>query len=263
MALADVSIGVAGALGPDAIARLAVIVERCGFRSLWVNDTPGGDSLAALAAAAEGTSRLVLATGVIPVDRRHADEVVDAVHMAELPEHRLVLGIGAGGTRKGALSLVGSAAEQLRDGTRATVLVGALGPKMRELGARQADGVLLSWLTPDVARDQAEAAHALAAGAQASDSRVALYVRTALTAEAGGRLAEEARRYAGYPAYAANFARLGIRAEDTVLDHDTFADRIPRYRDAVDEVVLRVIAPTDSVDDHVRFVERAGELLER
>jgi hypothetical protein len=90
-----------------------------------------------------------------------------------------------------------------------------------------------------------------------------LYVRTALTAEAGGRLAEEARRYAGYPAYAANFARLGIRAEDTVLDHDTFADRIPRYRDAVDEVVLRVIAPTDSVDDHVRFVERAGELLER
>jgi alkanesulfonate monooxygenase SsuD/methylene tetrahydromethanopterin reductase-like flavin-dependent oxidoreductase (luciferase family) len=262
MALADVSIGVAGALGPDAIARLASVVERCGFRSLWVNDTPGGDSLSALAAAAERTSRLVLATGVIPVDRRHADEVVDAVHRAGLPEHRLVLGIGAGGTRKGALSLVGGAAEQLRDGTQARVLVGALGPKMRELGARQADGVLLSWLTPDVASEQAEAAHALA-GARASDSRVALYVRTALAAEAAGRLAEEARRYAGYPAYAANFARLGIRAEETVMDHDTFSDRILRYRDAVDEVVLRVIPSTDSVDDHVRFIERAGELLER
>jgi hypothetical protein len=90
-----------------------------------------------------------------------------------------------------------------------------------------------------------------------------LYVRTALAAEAAGRLAEEARRYAGYHAYAANFARLGIRAEETVMDHDTFSDRILRYRDAVDEVVLRVIPSTDSVDDHVRFIERAGELLER
>lgn len=261
MALADVSIGVAGALGPEALARLAPVVERCGFRSLWVNDTPGGDSLAALAAAADATSRLTLATGVIPVDRRHPDEVVGAVKRLQLPEDRLVLGIGAGAARNGALFLVETAVAELHEGTRAPVLVGALGPKMRRLGAERGDGVLLSWLTPEVAAEQASTARSSAAANGASGCRVALYVRTALDASADDRLAEEAGRYAGYPAYAANFERLGIRAQDTVLDAYTFGDRIGRYRDAVDEVVLRVIAPSDSVDDHIRFVEAAADLL--
>ena len=261
MALADVSIGVAGTLGPEAIGRLAPVVERCGFRSLWVNDTPGGDSLKALSAAADATSRLTLATGVIPVDRRHPDEVVDTVKRRELPEDRLVLGIGAGGARDGALFLVGTAVAELHEGTSARVLVGALGPKMRRLGAEQGDGVLLSWLTPEVAAEQASTARSLAEANGVSGCHVALYVRTALDPAADGRLAEEADRYAGYPAYAANFARLGIRARDTVLDAFTFGDRIERYREAVDEVVLRVIVPSDSVDDHLGFVETAADLL--
>ena len=78
---------------------------------------------------------------------------------------------------------------------------------------------------------------------------------------ADARLAEETRRYAGAPAYAANFERLGIRAEQTVMDATTFPDRIHQYRDAVDEIVLRVMVPSDSVDDHIRFVETAAELL--
>ena len=256
MSTADVSIGVAGTLGADSIASLASVVERCGFRSLWVNDTPGGDSLAALAAAADATHDLVLATGVVPVDRRHPDEIVNAVQRGGIPEHRLVLGIGAGATRKGALSLVSDAVDELHEGSAARVLVGALGPKMRSLAARQADGPLLSWLTPGVAREQAAEAHALA-----SETHVALYVRTALDHEADARLAEETRRYAGAPAYAANFERLGIRAEQTVMDATTFPDRIHQYRDAVDEIVLRVMVPSDSVDDHIRFVETAAELL--
>ncbi|GAB3804042.1 hypothetical protein GCM10028798_23840 [Humibacter antri] len=261
MALADVSIGVAGTLGSEAVARLAPVVERCGFRSLWVNDTPGGDSLAALTAAADATSRLVLATGVVPVDRRHPDEVVDTVKRRELPEDRLVLGIGAGAARNGALALVDTAVAELHEGTGAAVLVGALGPKMRRLGAEHGDGVLLSWLTPDVAAEQASAAHSLATANGASGCHVVLYVRTALDPAADGRLAEEAGRYAGYPAYAANFERLGIRAQDTLMDAFTFGDRIGRYREAVDEVVLRVIVPTDTVDDHVHFVETAADLL--
>jgi alkanesulfonate monooxygenase SsuD/methylene tetrahydromethanopterin reductase-like flavin-dependent oxidoreductase (luciferase family) len=256
MSIADVSIGVAGTLGPEVIARLAPIVERSGFRSIWVNDTPGGDSLVALEAAARATQGLVLATGVIPVDRRNSEEVVEAVQRLAVPEDRLVLGIGAGGTRKGALSMVSDAVDALHDGTRARVLVGALGPRMRELAARQADGALLSWLTPEVAHEQASRAHALA-----SEARVALYVRTALDHDADARLVEETRRYAGYPAYAANFERLGIRAEQTVMDAVTFPDRIHGYRDAVDEVVLRVIARSDSVEDHIRFIETAADLL--
>ena len=46
-----------------------------------------------------------------------------------------------------------------------------------------------------------------------------------------------------------------------MLDAFTFGDRIERYREAVDEVVLRVIVPSDSVDDHLGFVETAADLL--
>lgn len=256
MTQGDVSIGVAGTLGPDAIARLAPAVEQAGFRSLWVNDTPGGDSIAALEAAADATTSLALATGVIPVDRRHADAIVAAVQRAELPEHRVVLGIGSGAARRGALALVGEAVAALHEGLAARVLVGALGPKMRQLGAQHADGVLLSWLTPDAATGQAQEAHGLASGAH-----VALYVRTALEATASARLAEEAARYGSYPAYAANFARLGIAPQQTVLDATTFEAGIRLYRNAVDEVVLRVIAPGDSVDDHLRFIAAAAERI--
>ncbi|NNC13021.1 LLM class flavin-dependent oxidoreductase [Planctomonas sp. JC2975] len=256
MTRADVSIGVAGLLGADAVGRLAPVIEQCGFRSLWVNDTPGGDSLAALAAAADATTRLGLATGVIPVDRRRGSEIVDAVQRMQLPEHRLVLGVGSGGARKGALALVGEAVDTLHEETSARILTGALGPKMRELGAREADGVLLSWLTPEVAAEQAESAHAVA-----SDAHVALYVRTAVDPSGVARLREEARRYSGYPAYAANFARLGVEATDTVLEPETFVGRIAEYRRAVDEVVLRVMTSGDTVEEHERFILRAAELL--
>ena len=255
MAQGDVSIGVAGTLGPEAIAKLAPVVESAGFHALWVNDTPGGDSISALEAAAETTDSLVLCTGVIPVDRRGADTIVAAVQRAELPEHRLVLGVGSGATRRGALSLVAEAVDALHEGLSARVLLGALGPKMRRLGAQNADGVLLSWLTPDIATGQAQEAHGLA-----SDAHVALYVRTAVEPSASATLQREVERYGGYPAYAANFQRLGIAAQQTVLDPDTFGAGILRYRDAVDEVVLRVIT-ADSLDAHVVFVERAAELL--
>ena len=72
---ARLSIGVAGSLGPERIARIAGAVEAAGFHALWVNDTPTGDALAAIAAAAEATDRLVLATGVLPVDRRPAAQI--------------------------------------------------------------------------------------------------------------------------------------------------------------------------------------------
>ena len=83
-----VSVGVAGALGPEAIARIAAAVEQAGFHALWVNDTPHGDSIAALSAAAAATERLTLATGVIPLDRRPPGEVAEAIRAAGLPESK-------------------------------------------------------------------------------------------------------------------------------------------------------------------------------
>jgi len=251
----SVSIGVAGSLGPDVIARIAPHVERAGFHALWVNDTPTGDALAALAAAAAVTERLVLATGVLPVDRRSVEEIADAA--ARLPQKRLVLGIGSGGARTGALELVTDAAHRLREATRARILVGALGPRMRQVAVTAGEGPLLSWLTPDIASVQANEAYAVA-----PDAHVALYARTALDDAARPVLDTEVGRYASYPNYARNFARLGIAAGDTVMDGETFAARIPSYRMAVDEVVLRAIVAEESVDAYIAFVKEAARLTE-
>lgn len=258
MSLSRVSIGVAGALGPGILGPLAAVVERSGFGALWVNDTDDGDSLAGIAAAAEHTSTLVLATGVVPVDRRPAGEIADAVRGLSLPAGRLVLGIGSGRLRTGALEAVGSATRMLRDVTGARVVVGALGPRMRRLAVEESDGVLFNWLTPEAAGDQASALHDLRPG-----THVALYVRTALEPGALAARDEQARLYARIPAYAANFARLGFDAADTVLPRvdEPLRTGVAAYLEAVDEIVLRAITPQPMLDDNVRFVEEAARLL--
>ena len=256
---AVVSLGVAASIGPDVAAQLAPLVEEAGFHALWVNDTPGADALAVLEAAAHTTRRLTLATGVLPVDRRSAAEIAAHVEAARLPQDRLVLGIGSGQAKNGVLDLVRDAGGELRAALAAPVLVGALGPKMRRLAVEETDGVLLSWLTPDAGRAQAAQARRLR-----PDTHVALYVRTTLDPAAHERLRAETARYAGFPSYAANFARLGIDPDDTVLDaatHD-LATRLSEYRRGVDEVVLRAITVGDGFEDYRRFIEGARQLLD-
>lgn len=250
----SVSIGLAGALGPETIASLAPEIEAAGFETLWVNDTPDGDALVALAAAADATGRLGLATGVIPVDRRPADAIVDEVRRLGLPLDRLTLGIGSGGRRRGALELVEDAVDTLRALAPARIGVGALGPRMRRLGARAADAVVLNWLTPAVAAEQTAEAHT-----GEPSARVVLYVRTAVDPAASQRLADEAARYASYPNYAANFARTDTDVDETVLDGaDEVRAGIRAYTDAVDEVVLRVITPDDTLASYRAFVRAAA-----
>ena len=260
MTESHVSIGVAGALGPHRIGRIAALVERAGFHALWVNDTPDGDSLAGLAAAAASTSSLVLATGVIPIDRRPAAELVRAVESAGLPADRLVLGIGSGAMRQGALAAVAAAAIELHERLPGRVMVGALGPRMRRLAVTESDGALLSWLTPATAAAQADELRALN-----PDTRVALYARTAVDPAAIGQRDAEARRYARYPAYAANFERLGIDALDTLLPRgaEMLVDGVAAYTASVDELILRAITPSEELADYDRFVETAGALLAR
>ncbi|MGN6220197.1 MAG: LLM class flavin-dependent oxidoreductase [Microbacterium sp.] len=251
---AVVSIGIAAAAGADVAARLAPEVERAGFHALWVNDTPGADALEVLAAAAAVTEHLVLATGVLPMDRRTPASIIEQIGALGLPEERLALGIGSGsGGAVGALDRMRDAAAALRAGSEARVVVGALGPKMRRLGADASDGLLLSWLTPDAAQAQSREAHSVSAAAH-----IALYVRAAADPAALDRLDVEAERYAGYPSYAANFARLGIRSRDTVLRPDGFAAGLDAYRAAVDEVVLRAIVAGDDAADYLAFAEAAA-----
>ena len=67
-------------------------------------------------------------------------------------------------------------------------------------------------------------------------------------------LEREAERYETVPTYAANFERLGIRAIDATM---TDAAGLAAF-DVVDEIVLRAITPTNSLDELERFVEEAA-----
>lgn len=243
------SLGIAAAAGPVLAEQIAPLAEAAGFHALWVNDVSGHDALEVLAAAARTSDRLVLATGVLPVDRRAPAEILARVEALELPTDRLVLGIGSGAGAAGALARVADAAAALRAATPARVMVGALGPKMRRTAAEASDGPLLSWLTPGIAAAQAREARAIAPHAH-----VSLYVRTAVDAGAAAKLDIESRRYAGYPAYAANFARLGIVVADTTIGPEGTAGAFAGYRAAVDEVVLRAITKEESIEAYERFV---------
>ncbi|WP_284298950.1 LLM class flavin-dependent oxidoreductase [Homoserinibacter gongjuensis] len=60
------SLGLAGSVPAEVVRQAARAAEQAGLHALWLNDTPAGDALAGLAAAAEVTTTLRLATGVIP-----------------------------------------------------------------------------------------------------------------------------------------------------------------------------------------------------
>lgn len=249
-----VSLGLAGSLGPDAIARIAPAVESAGFHTLWINDTPDGDALAALAAASRVTGRLGLATGVVPVDRRPAAAIASDVASLGLPLDRLTLGIGSGVAKEGALARIRDAIGVLHDAGVPRVLVGALGPKMRRTGAERAEGVLLNWVPPKEAGVQAEQLRAIALG-----THVAVYVRTAIVPSARKRLDAETARYASFPNYAANFERMGVDAADTTIrDIAELGHAVTAYTSAVDEVVLRAVVPDETVEAYVDFAERTA-----
>jgi alkanesulfonate monooxygenase SsuD/methylene tetrahydromethanopterin reductase-like flavin-dependent oxidoreductase (luciferase family) len=242
-----VSIGLPGTTPAATIAALAPRIERLGYRGLWLNDVPNGDSLAGLRTAASVTTTLELATGAIPLDRRPAE----SLDLNGLPVERTLIGVASGAARH-PLALVGEGVAKLRQATDAPIIVAALGPRMRRLAAEQADGVLFNWLTP------AAAAGAMAELREQAGGRAVrgvLYCRTITDAAAHGELERESSRYESYPSYAANFERLGFRPIETTIDG---ADALGRFDGVVDEVVLRAITLAGTLGELERFVEESA-----
>ncbi|MWB97281.1 LLM class flavin-dependent oxidoreductase [Agromyces seonyuensis] len=252
-----ISIGLHGRTDAAVLRALAPRIEAAGFAGLWLNDVPGGDALAGLRAVAEVTETLRLGTGVIPLDRRP----VDSLDLAGLPTARTTIGIGSGATAR-PVALVGDGIASLRERTDAAVVVGALGPRMRRLAAEHADGAVLNWLDPASASAQARELRR-DAGALGRPGRSILYARTIAACEAQGALEAEASAYASFPAYAANFDRLGIRAIDaTVAGPDALRAYLDAD-DAVEELVLRAITPTGSAEELTAFVMTTAEWFAR
>lgn len=257
MKTSKLGFGVVGALDLHTVKAIAVRAEALGFDSLWVNDTPGGDSLARLEAAAAVTSTLWLATGVISVDRKPARQVVEEVMARGLPLDRLTIGIGSS-SPPSPLQRMAENLAIIREGLGVPVMVGSLGPKMRKLGAEQSNGLLFNWLTPEFALDTTDEMQAQAEAAGNRRVESATYVRTALGNDARPKLEEEAARYSAIPSYAANFKRLGITALETAVyaeSEDAIVTGISAFDGTVDEVVVRAITPTDDLDHYLRLLD--------
>ncbi|MDM4763687.1 LLM class flavin-dependent oxidoreductase [Galbitalea sp. SE-J8] len=262
---AELGLGLPGDTAADVVAEVAARAEALGYASFWLNDTPHGDALAGLAAAAGATTRIRLASGVLALDRWTADGIRDAVSARRLPVDRLVIGLGAGGLRH-PLARVRATVRALRDGSGARIVVGALGPRMRELAARDADGVLLNWLTPAAA---AEATRDLRAAAGATREprsavprdapRSIFYLRTAVDADARAALDAQIAMYAGIPAYARNFAATGVDPADAAIDAaGVAAGGLDAYRRTVDELVLRAVVRVPNAANYLDVATRAA-----
>jgi alkanesulfonate monooxygenase SsuD/methylene tetrahydromethanopterin reductase-like flavin-dependent oxidoreductase (luciferase family) len=233
--------------------------EAQGFSSFWVNHPGPTDGLAVLALAAGVTRRIPLGIGVIPLHTRGPASIVEGVRAGGIGADRLLLGMGS--PNPGAVGRVRAGVAELRGqlpGVR--LVVAALGPRMCRLAGEVADGVLFNWLTPEHARRSSEWVSEGAAAAGRLRPTLFAYVRVALGAAAGNRLAEEGDRYAQIPAYADHFARMGVKPIDTAIaaaSPAAIGAGLAAWHGAVDEVVLRGITATDTVDETLALVRAA------
>ena len=233
--------------------------ERLGYASFWVNHPGSIDGLAALAHAARETQRVELGIGVIPLHTRGPESIVSGVKATALPLDRLLLGVGSPNPE--ALKRVRAGIADLRSNLSTRLVVAALGPQMCRLAGEVADGVLFNWLTPEYARLSAERVREGAAAAGRQPPKLYAYLRVALGPGAADRLQEEGKRYATVPAYAANFARMRLKPEETAIaapTPDAVRSGLAPWRGVVDHVIIRAITAKDTVEDNLALVRAAA-----
>jgi alkanesulfonate monooxygenase SsuD/methylene tetrahydromethanopterin reductase-like flavin-dependent oxidoreductase (luciferase family) len=220
-------------------AGLVRLGETEGYRALFLPEIAGRDAFAALTAAAGETTDLLLGTGVVPMDARTPQvTAMGAATVHERSDGRAILGLGTGPAVPGALARLGSMVGALRtvfagkaadlEGTRLglslpleaplPLWVSALGPRAVRLAGQIADGVLLNWCTPERVAEAVRAVResAEAAGRDPSAVTIAVYVRANLSEDTDAAMAAlqaAAGEYASYPAYARQFALMGLESE--------------------------------------------------
>ena len=246
-------------VSPSIVTAAAREAETLGYTSFWVNHPGATDGLLSLAQAASVTRKIDLGIGVIPLHTRGPESIIEGVRSQALPLDRLLLGVGS--PNPDSLARVRGGIATLRAGLRTRLIVAALGPKMCELAGEVADGVLFNWLTPEHARASAELVRQGAAKAKRKPPTLFAYVRLAVGAAGVARVKKEADRYAGIPAYAANFRRMGVDPSTTAIAvsrADMVAPALAQWRGVVDEVVLRALPGDDTAEETVTLVRAAA-----
>jgi 5,10-methylenetetrahydromethanopterin reductase len=231
--------------------------ESFGYRAVFLPEIRGRDAFAALAALAGETSELMLGTGIVPMTSREV--VLTAMGAATVQErsgNRMILGLGTGQARRGALDRLAEEVGELRrllggaDGEGLSLAIGepvpvwiaALGPKAVALAGRVADGVLLNWCSPERVAEARAAVRASAerAGRDPDDVTIAVYVRASVGTDpdvALGALKRAFGEYAAYGSYARQFEGMGMAEEAHAAAE---ASRAGRPDDIPDQVVERI-----------------------
>ena len=261
--------------------------EDMGYEAVFVPEIAGREAFVTLAAAGAETSRLRLGTGVVTIGARSAATTAMAAStVQDLSAGRLILGIGSGSPRSGEApaALLGrvrryvevvrktlageeagpvdpSGGERFRlwrpPDRPPPIWLGALGDRMVALAAREADGVLLNWCTPERVRRARRTIEEAAerSGRAPSDVTVAVYVRACLGLDEERALAplrEMTGRYAALPHYLAQLEAMGL-GEEGRLAARAFAEGRPA---AVPGSLVRALAVVGGRDEALaRFAE--------
>jgi alkanesulfonate monooxygenase SsuD/methylene tetrahydromethanopterin reductase-like flavin-dependent oxidoreductase (luciferase family) len=171
-----------------------------------------------------------------------------------------VIGVGSGAA-KGGVERVREGARSLAASNDASVVVGALGPRMCAVAGETADGVLLNWLVVDYVEPSAAIVEAAARNAGRPRPLILGYVRTVYGTGARDVFAGEAARYGGIPAYAANFARMGTPAHECAVVGDTAAEiqaGLAQFTTELDETVVRAITGDESLEAYLALLHAAA-----
>jgi alkanesulfonate monooxygenase SsuD/methylene tetrahydromethanopterin reductase-like flavin-dependent oxidoreductase (luciferase family) len=252
--------------------------EQAGYRALFLPEILGRDALVTLGMMAGETRRLLLGTGVIPMRSRTPRLTAMAAATAhERSGGRLILGIGTGGSGRGALDALRATVSEVRTllagepdqdgeqlsldpGSPLPIWVSALGPRAMRLAGEIADGVILNWCTPErIASARARIAEgADAAGRDPADVAVSVYVRAWVGGDEGeaiSALKAMAGQYASFPTYRRQFDEMGLGPQASVAGQ---AHRAGRPEDVPEVLVRTVCAVGDEARDRMEAFGDAG-----
>jgi alkanesulfonate monooxygenase SsuD/methylene tetrahydromethanopterin reductase-like flavin-dependent oxidoreductase (luciferase family) len=144
---------------------------------------------------------------------------------------------------------------------------------MLEVGARNADGVLLNWTTPAYARESLERVEEAAAASDRTPPAVGAYVRVAAGPDAEQQAQQHADFYTGLPAYRRSLLRMGFcddaslsseAASSLILrgDPGDIVDQVGAWTESgIDPLVIYPIGDSSSIDAALELgVEVVGRL---
>ena len=177
-------------------------VADLGYSDIWSAETDGADAFTPLALAAAWEPRLRLGTAIVPVYTRTAPLIAQSVAaLADAAPGRFAIGIGSSSnvivekwngvpfvepykrvrdvvrflhdaftfekvTKQYDTFKVDGFRMSVRPRVKPTILVAALREGMLRLGAREADGVIINWLSPDDVRKVVSVVHDAAEGVE-------------------------------------------------------------------------------------------------